>query len=665
MATYNQIGYGSKGSDVTELQKLLNNNGYNLSVDGIFGNQTMSAVKDYQKKNSLTVDGIVGNNTWGALTKGNTTQPAPSTGTETTPSTGATPSAQPFTYDSFQVSDGTAAADKNRQELTSQKPGDFSYGEYQKSDTVVQAEALLQQQLANKPGSYTQSDSVTQAEALLNQHLTSKPGEYSKGDAVTQAESLLQQHLAQRPGEYNKSDSVLQAEALLQQQLANKPGAYQSQWQAQLDDTLNKILNREKFSYDLNGDALYQQYKDQYTLQGQQAMMDTMGQAQAMTGGYANSYAQTVGQQTYQGYLQQLNDRVPELYQLALDQYNREGQDLYNQYGLYADRENQDYGRYRDTVSDYYTELDRLTNESRYQAETDYNKYRDQVSDFNTELDRLTNESRYQAETDYGKYRDQLSDYYTELDRLTNASRYEAEKDYNQYRDQMSDYYTELDRLINDSRYQSETEYNRYKDQYNQAYGEYRDSVSDWQQAQDRADAEYWNQYQREYGEYIDNRNLAYDNYWNEQNLAYQQGRDQVSDSQWQKEFDEAKRQFDQQMGLKTGASGGGGSSKSSGSTYSSGSYTANPGLSKAQILSIQKQAGISQDGIWGPQTAAAYDKGIRPEDKLEETPIGYADVVNDIKGMSSAEALAHIEDARKLGYITTAQAKTLSMLYK
>ena len=95
MATYNQIGYGSKGSDVTELQKLLNNNGYNLSVDGVFGANTQAAVKDYQKKNSLAVDGIVGNNTWGALTKSNVTQPAPSTGATATPNT--TPSATPST----------------------------------------------------------------------------------------------------------------------------------------------------------------------------------------------------------------------------------------------------------------------------------------------------------------------------------------------------------------------------------------------------------------------------------------------------------------------------------------------------------------------------------------------------------------------------------------
>ena len=460
MATYKEIGYGSQGSDVTELQKLLNNNGYNLDVDGIYGDKTQAAVKDYQQKNSLDVDGIVGEKTWGALTAVNTTQPAPSTGTTTTNTPTATPDAtatatQPFTYDSFQVSDSTAAADQNRQELANQKPGDFSYGEYQKSDTVAQAEALLQQQLANKPGEY------------------------------------------------------------------------QSQWQANMDETLNKILNREPFSYDLNSDALYQQYKDQYILQGQQAMMDTMGQAQAMTGGYANSYAQTVGQQTYQGYLQQLNDRVPELYQLALNQYNREGDELYNQYGLYADRENQDYGRYRDTVSDYYTELDRLTDESRYQSETDYN---------------------------------------------------------------------------------------RYLDQYNKEYGEYRDSVADWQQAQDRADAEYWNQYNRDYGQYSDDRDLAYDTYLNELNLAYQQDRDKVSDQQWQSEFDESKRQFDEQMALKNGSSSGTTSNNNTSNKGTGGNYTKNPGLSESEIISIQKQAGITQDGVWGPNTAAAYDKGIRPK---------------------------------------------------
>lgn len=131
-----------------------------------------------------------------------------------------------------------------------------------------------------------------------------------------------------------------------------KKTGYQSTWQDQLRDTASKIINREKFTYDLNGDALYKQYKDRYIQQGKQAMMDTMGQAAALTGGYGNSYAQTVGQQTYQGYLQGLNDQVPALYQLALDKYNSEGNQLKDNMALMMQQDDIDYGRYRDGIAD-------------------------------------------------------------------------------------------------------------------------------------------------------------------------------------------------------------------------------------------------------------------------------------------------------------------------
>ena len=140
------------------------------------------------------------------------------------------------------------------------------------------------------------------------------------------------------------SNNVSQA----QMNLASRMNPYKSQWQTQLDDTMSRIMNREKFSYNLNGDALWKTYKDQYQTGGKMAMMDTMGQAAALTGGYGNSYAQGVGQQAYQGYMQGLNDKIPELYQMALDSYNREGDELLQQYSLMADRESTDYGRYID-----------------------------------------------------------------------------------------------------------------------------------------------------------------------------------------------------------------------------------------------------------------------------------------------------------------------------
>ena len=301
MATYNQISYGSKGSDVTELQKLLNQNGYTLDTDGIFGSKTQAAVKDYQQKNNLSVDGIVGKNTWGALT-----------------------SAQ------------TGTADTSTPEAVDNS---FKYDDYAESDVVTQAKELYDQQIANKPGDY------------------------------------------------------------------------QSTWKDQLDDMIQKIMNREQFSYDLNGDALYQQYKDQYTTQGKLAMMDTMGQAAALTGGYGSSYGQAVGNQAYQGYLQQLNDRIPELYQLALSQYQMEGDNLYNQAALMAQMEDQEYGRYRDEVSDWYTELDRLYNQYNAEREYDYGTWADgrdfaygeysdnRAYEYQQEQDRIAQE-QWQAEFD-------------------------------------------------------------------------------------------------------------------------------------------------------------------------------------------------------------------------------------------------------------------------
>ena len=107
------------------------------------------------------------------------------------------------------------------------------------------------------------------------------------------------------------------------------------------DEALEAYMNREDFQYDMNGDALYQQYKDRYMEMGRDAMEDTMGQAAALTGGYGSSYAQSVGQQAYNSYMQQLGDVVPELYQLAYDRYQDKGNQLYKTYQSWAELEQQ------------------------------------------------------------------------------------------------------------------------------------------------------------------------------------------------------------------------------------------------------------------------------------------------------------------------------------
>ena len=156
---------------------------------------------------------------------------------------------------------------------------------------------------------------------------------------------------------YTPSGSVQAAQAYLEQVKASKPGAYQSRWDDELTSLYDQIRNRKKFSYDMGTDPLYQQYREQYQRLGRLAMQDTMGQAAALTGGYGSTYGEQVGQQAYNAYLQNLNDIVPQLQQQAYQRYQDEGTDLYNQYSLVKGREDTDYGRYRDTVSDYYSDL--------------------------------------------------------------------------------------------------------------------------------------------------------------------------------------------------------------------------------------------------------------------------------------------------------------------
>jgi len=58
---------GARGEWVYTLQDALRGKGYIIKVDGIFGNATTEAVKDFQAYNNLKIDGIVGKDTWNCL----------------------------------------------------------------------------------------------------------------------------------------------------------------------------------------------------------------------------------------------------------------------------------------------------------------------------------------------------------------------------------------------------------------------------------------------------------------------------------------------------------------------------------------------------------------------------------------------------------------------
>ena len=151
--------------------------------------------------------------------------------------------------------------------------------------------------------------------------------------------------------------------------------------QADYDNALDNLLNRKDFKFDVNNDALYKQMKENYANLGKLAMQDTIGQASAMTGGYGNSYAQSVGQQAYNAYMQKATDAIPDLYQMALSRYSLEGDKLAQNLSALSSDRNTSYGEYQDAYNRAANERSYYGNEYNNLYNLAYQAYRDKVSD--------------------------------------------------------------------------------------------------------------------------------------------------------------------------------------------------------------------------------------------------------------------------------------------
>jgi len=209
----------------------------------------------------------------------------------------------------------------------------------------------------------------------------------SQGDTGV-AENLKQN----TPNYAQHNDAYNQAMASLQNAAQTK---LTSQYTPAVQQAYEAIVNRPKFSYDMNTDELYKIYRDQYTRNGQRAMEDTMAQASGLTGGYGSTYAETAAAQQYQNYMDALNERVPELYQAAYNRYMAEGNDMWQNYNALSNMEATDLDRQNnERAFQYNAAAQDLAN---YWTETQYNADRAD-SKWNQDF------QAQQADRDFGRW---------------------------------------------------------------------------------------------------------------------------------------------------------------------------------------------------------------------------------------------------------------------
>lgn len=165
-----------------------------------------------------------------------------------------------------------------------------------------------------------------------------------------------------------------------------KKPEYVSQFGGVIGGLMDKIVNRQPFSYDFNADPIYQQHKDQYIKLGKEAAMNAVANASALTGGYGNSYAVTAGAQANQQALSGLNDIIPQLLNSAQKKYDSDTNALLTQYDIYNQAEQNNYNKFRDQMSDYNNERAYLTG-----------MYNDALAQENYEKEQAEEQRRYEA----------------------------------------------------------------------------------------------------------------------------------------------------------------------------------------------------------------------------------------------------------------------------
>lgn len=108
-------------------------------------------------------------------------------------------------------------------------------------------------------------------------------------------------------------------------------GTYKSRNTKELEDLRDKYIDQSE-NYDPTKDNAYQEYASMMRDQGNKAMESAMARASANSGGYGNSYAQTVGQQV-------LNDYSREIGAAQETYYDRAMNKILNQMNMLENRE--------------------------------------------------------------------------------------------------------------------------------------------------------------------------------------------------------------------------------------------------------------------------------------------------------------------------------------
>ena len=331
--------------------------------------------------------------------------------------------------------------------------------------------------------SFTASSNVTNAQAEANSYL-------EKVKELASVEDIISKDTWDAINTKFSTSNAYQEAMNYTNQLLQQLSSGRTSYTDQIKDLMGQIQNREDFEYDVDSDVLFQQYLGSAMTSGKTAMMDTIGQASALTGGYGSTYATSAGNQQYNAYIQDAYNNLPEYYQMALEAYQMEGEEMYNQLAMLNQADATEYQRLYDSWNANFSNAQNMYNQ-------EYGAWRDGVSNAISSAGLQLNE--------YGQLFDQA--------------------------------YSAYNAVADNAQTMYQNEYNKWAEEVNNAY----------QYAQ-LANSDYWDtqnfiEEQRQF-----NANLAQQQEEFKQEMAYKNASLEQNQSQWEKEYTQNQTQWEAEM---------------------------------------------------------------------------------------------------------------------
>lgn len=257
--------------------------------------------------------------------------------------------------------------------------------------------------------------------------------------AVYDEEKLYNELMNGAPSAEQSTATLNSAAALKEGESYAAPGEYTGGIaDRKLDEAINKYLNSRGFNYNTADDPDYQAYVREYKENAKQGRELSRATAKTLANGYNPTYADTVSDEVYNSYMENVTDAIPQFKNLAaLENSGRENQ-LANAVNIYSTQAQKDYGRYRDTVGDKKNFLNYLYDRYATDRQSDVQQNADKASIYSTRLSsaqsnlenaRSIDNQRYLYNTQSADNRAQLAQ--QELENQQKIEYMKAEDEYN------------------------------------------------------------------------------------------------------------------------------------------------------------------------------------------------------------------------------------------